>query len=151
MRVAQRPLDVEPAERVQQVGRLVDGVDRAAVIVVARGGAGVAGAAVHVDVRQQRATAAGGDRKAGGLRHDGRVRLQRPRRDEPARASAETTSMWPLSSRDRPPPAPRSRATSCGRPAKSKPGGTYAWPATRDAGGSASSTGTPWASSRCAR
>ena len=42
--------------------------------------------------------------------------------------SAETASMWPLRSSERPPPAPRRRAASCGRPTKSSPSGTTRLP-----------------------
>ena len=41
-----------------------------------------------------------------------------------ARGSASTTSTWPLSSSVRPPPLPRKRATSCGRPSNVSPSGT---------------------------
>ena len=40
---------------------------------------------------------------------------------QPSSSRAGTTSMWPLSSSERPPPQPRSRAASCGRPAKPMP------------------------------
>ena len=42
--------------------------------------------------------------------------------------SSETASMWPLRRSERPPPAPRRRAASCGRPTKSSPSGTTRLP-----------------------
>ena len=62
------------------------------------------------------------------------VRRARPACSEVVASSApcgstETTSMWPLRSRLRPPPAPAKRASSCGRPAKSSSNGHLAWPA----------------------
>ena len=41
-----------------------------------------------------------------------------------ARGSTSTTSTWPLSSSVRPPPLPRKRATSCGRPSNVSSSGT---------------------------
>ena len=61
-----------------------------------------------------------------------------------SRGSAETTSTWPQGRSVRPPPAPGKRATSCGRPAKSNPSGTYGWPATSAGSGSPSATSAPW-------
>ena len=44
--------------------------------------------------------------------------------------------MWPLNNSERPPPVPRLLAISCGRPAKSSPGGTSGLPCIASASGS---------------
>ena len=65
--------------------------------------------------------------------------------------AADTTSMWPLNTSDRPPPRPATEAMSCGRPAKSSPGGTSGFPAMAEASGSHKSTEAPQPANRPAR
>ena len=65
--------------------------------------------------------------------------------------SAETTSMCPFRSSDLPAPAPRTRATSCGRPAKSRPGGTRGLPRSARRPAPTGRSRPPRARSRAAR
>ena len=59
--------------------------------------------------------------------------------------------MWPFRSRLLPPPVPRNRAISCGRPSKVSPGSTSGLPARASASGSNRSISAPAARNRSAR
>ena len=71
---------------------------------------------------------------------------------QPSSMRAVTTSMWPFSSSDRPPPVPANFAASCGRPAKPMPsGGVSGWFSTSAGPGSQMSTSAPLARRRSPR